>query len=125
STGRSTKLIPPERGNARVRRPGLTIKEVPGIEGAVAQKLVRRAVEGIGARLRHDADLSAGTVAELRPVHVRNDIEFPHCLDPEQLSTDAARSRADGVGHAGVFHSILQKDVFSGPAPGLRTVGTR
>src|SRR5439155_1463148 len=74
ATGRSTKLISPERGDARVRRPNLTVKEVPGIEGAVAQKLVPRAVEGIGAGLRHDADLSPGTVAELRRVHVRNDV---------------------------------------------------
>src|SRR5437667_4987948 len=81
STRGTTELISPERRDARVIRPGLAVKEVPRIQGAVAQKFVCRTVEVIGTGLRHDGDVSTGPVAELSGVHVGHDVEFPHGLN--------------------------------------------
>src|SRR5262249_45111105 len=91
STGGGAELMSSERGNTRVRRPNLTVKEVPCIKGAVPQKFVRRTVEGIGAGFRQHGDLPSGGVAELRRVHVGDDVEFPHRLNPQHLSADASR----------------------------------
>src|SRR5207247_5396430 len=125
STRRATELISPEGRDARVIRPGLAVKEASCIEGTVAQKLVCRAVEGIGAGLRHDADLSTRPVAELGRVHVGNDVEFTHCLNTQQLSAHAAGSRADGVGSAVVLHSVPQENVFAGTPAGNREIVAR
>src|SRR5207237_7309314 len=121
----ATELIAPEGRDTRVRRPNLAIEEIACIESAVAQELVRRAVEGIGAGLRHDADLSTGAVAELGGVHIGHDVEFPDRLNPEQLSADAPRSRADGVTSAGVFHSVPQENVLAGTPAGHREIVSR
>src|SRR5262249_5872303 len=83
STRRAAELISSERRDAGIGRLNLPIKEVPRIQGAVAQKLVCGAVEVIGTGLRRDADLPAGAVAELGCINIGDDVEFPHRLDAE------------------------------------------
>ena len=124
-TRRATELVSSERRDARICRPNLAVKEVPRIEGAVAQELVPGAVECIRAGLRHDSDLPTGPVAELGRVHIGNDVEFPHRFNAQQLSAHASGSRADRVASAGILHAVPQENVFAGTPAGNREVVSR
>ncbi len=125
SPGRAAELISPEGRDARVTGRKLTVEEVPRIQRAVAQKLVQRAMQGIGAGLRHDGNLPAAPVAVLGGVQVGDDIEFLHRLNPKQLSAHAARRRADGVGSARKFHSIPQENILAGAPAADRKIVPR
>src|SRR5262245_23466404 len=77
---RSSELI------ASVRRSAIgLIEEVAGVQGVVAQKLKGAPVDLVGSRGRHNGDLSSGPFAILSAVGVREDVEFPHGFDAEQL----------------------------------------
>src|SRR5208337_504288 len=67
----SSKLIASEGGN-------FGVKEITRIEGTVAEELVHRPMEMVGARLGHHIDLRARLGAELGFVHPGLHAEFLH-----------------------------------------------
>src|ERR1051326_59730 len=104
---RSSKLIALERRSA-----GGLIEEVPGVEGAIAQKLEGAAVPFVGPRGGHDADLTSGPFAVLGAVGVLEDVIFPHRIHSQQLPpSPRRRNEKAGRVSADVVDPINHKPV--------------
>src|SRR5262249_12157476 len=101
----SPKLIPLERTLD-------IIEEVPGIQGAVAQKLERASVPLVRPGGRHNADLPAGAFSVLGAIGVRQNVVFPHCVHTEQLAAGSGRRNEKTAGvPANVVDAIDHKTV--------------
>ena len=73
---RSAKLI------ADVLRRGvLRGKVIRSIQHLIAQELVGRSVNPVGARLEDEIDLAAGIAAECRIVGIGQHLELSHCIN--------------------------------------------
>ena len=72
-----TKLIPLEGGGRAF------IKIIRCVQRSVSKKFIYAAVKFIGSRLRHNGDLSTGTLAVLGTIRITQHIEFPHSIHPE------------------------------------------
>jgi hypothetical protein len=88
----------------------LPIEIVACVECAVAQELIRRAMQPICAAGSNDTDLCALAFAESGGVRVAGDIEFAHRVNAEQLAAGTAGSDIDKR-RAGVLDAIEQEEI--------------
>ena len=71
----------------------------------------------VGARLGHDQNLTAGTLAVLGAVGIAQNVEFLHRFNAQQLPTGAAGLHVV-FSRAGVFDAVQQEQVLLRPIAG-------
>src|SRR5262245_24787316 len=81
---RTTELISPEGRDSRVCRLPLDVKEIPRIQGTVAQELKCGPMHLIRARLRDHAHLRAASLAIFGGVGIAEHVEFTDRVDAQQ-----------------------------------------
>ena len=108
---RSSKII------ALKLRDVALIEKIAGIEIAVADELVERAVQRIRASGGHDADLGTGTLSVFGAIGIGNHVEFANGVDTQKLAAGST-GRVIDDGSSGVFDSIQQEKIFLRPSTG-------
>ena len=103
------------------RRRGSLVEIVGSIERVVAQELIDRAVQLIGARLGHDGYLRARPLAVFGAIGVAQYIELAHRLDAQQVLARAARLHVV-LRSAGELHAVQQKQVLLRAIAGSREI---
>ena len=76
---RKTEIVAPEW------RLDATIGPIPGVEGAVAQKIENRTVDFVTSALGDEGDLASHVQAILRTERIRNHTIFPDTFDTERI----------------------------------------
>lgn len=102
SAQRAAELIPPEGRHERL------IQNIARVQGAVAQKLEYAAMRGVASRLGDHVDLRAGSLSVFDGIGIREDVELPHRIDSQQLSTHSAR-RNRKLTRSGIFNAVQQE----------------
>jgi len=95
-------LIPPEG------RHEILVKEVPRVQGAIAQKFKYGPVQRVGPRFRDDADLSAGALPVFGGIGIRQEVELADRVDAQQILADTA-GRVRKLAAAAQFDSVQQE----------------
>src|SRR5271168_4490390 len=95
------------------------IEKIAGIQSAVAQELVRRAVKVVGPVGGNDVDLRTRAFSVLRAVSILDHGKFADRVNAQQLAAGSS-GRVVDFGGAGKFHAVQQKKIFLGAAPGNR-----
>jgi len=90
---------------------GALVEVVGSIQGIVAQILIHRTMQLVGARLGHDDHLSPRPFAVLGAVGVAQHVELAHCFDTDQVPARTTRLHVV-FRRAGELHAIEQEKVL-------------
>ncbi len=83
------------------------VKEICGVEGAVAQELVRASMKLVGAGARYRVDHSAGSSPVLGGYIARQHREFLDGVDADIAAQNAARSSVSKILNADAVQAVI------------------
>src|SRR5262249_43434410 len=83
------------------------IKEIAGVQRAIAQILENRAMKLVRAAFAHNYDLAAASKAVLRAKGIGNDAIFADSIDTKRGAVLRRRGAGVGVGHNGAVEQVV------------------